>query len=132
LDAESSVLGLVAFAWAGFGAAFGPIVLLSLFWRRLTSAGAGAGVVAGAGVDYVWIQIEPDVPWGQVGCQHLYEIILAFLVCPVLSIVVSLLTPPPPATAMEEYDDMLESLATGEARDRTAEAAAAGEPGARA
>ena len=132
LDPESSVLGLVAFAWAGFGAAFGPIVLLSLFWRRLTAAGAGAGMVAGAGVAFVWGQFEPDVAWGLFGSQHLYEIIPGFLVCLVLAIVVSLITPQPPATAMEEYDGMLESLATGEARDRTAEAAAAGEPGARA
>ena len=125
LDPGSSVLGLVAFAWAGFGAAFGPIVLLSLFWRRLTAVGAAAGMVAGAAVAFVWGQFSPDVAWGLFGEQHLYEIIPGFLVCLVLAVVVSLVTPQPPAKAMEEFDDMLESLASGEARDRSAEAAGA-------
>lgn len=125
LDPGSSVLGLVAFAWAGFGAAFGPIVLLSLFWRRLTAAGAAAGMVAGAAVAFVWGQFSPDVAWGLFGEQHLYEIIPGFLVCLVLAVLVSMITPQPPAKAMEEFDDMLESLASGEARDRSAEAAGA-------
>ena len=124
LDPESSVLALVAFAWAGFGSAFGPIVLLSLFWRRLTMAGAAVGMVAGAVVAFVWGQFTPDVSWGLFGEEHLYEIIPGFAVCLVLAVVVSLITPQPPAKAMEEYDDMLDSLATGEARDRSAEAPA--------
>ncbi|KAF1720050.1 sodium/proline symporter PutP [Pseudoxanthomonas wuyuanensis] len=53
-DPESRVLGLVSYAWAGFGAAFGPVVLLSLFWRRMTRNGALAGVVAGALVVVLW------------------------------------------------------------------------------
>ena len=124
LDPESSVLALVAFAWAGFGAAFGPIVLLSLFWRRLTMAGAAVGMVAGAVVAFVWGQFMPDVTWGWFGTEHLYEIIPGFAVCLVLAVVVSLITPQPPAKAMEEFDDMLDSLATGEARDLSAEAPA--------
>lgn len=114
LNPESSVLGLVAFAWAGFGSAFGPIVLLSLFWRRLTAAGAGAGMVAGAAVAFVWGQFTPDETWGLFGGEHLYEIIPGFLICLVLAIVVSLLTPRPPASTIQEFDDMEESLATGE------------------
>jgi len=125
LDPESSVLALVAFAWAGFGSAFGPIVLLSLFWRRLTMAGAAVGMVAGAVVAFVWGQFEPDVAIGLFGEQHLYEIIPGFAVCLVLAVVVSLVTPQPPAKAMEEFDDMLDSLATGEARDRSEEEPAA-------
>jgi sodium/proline symporter len=125
LDPESSVLALVAFAWAGFGSAFGPIVLLSLFWRRLTMAGAAVGMVAGAVVAFVWGQFEPDVAIGLFGEQHLYEIIPGFAVCLVLAVVVSLVTPQPPAKAMEEFDDMLDSLATGQARDRSAEEPAA-------
>ncbi|MDN5900186.1 MAG: sodium/proline symporter PutP [Brachybacterium sp.] len=125
LDPGSSVLGLVAFAWAGFGAAFGPIVILSLFWRRLTTIGAAVGMVAGAAVSFTWGQFEPDVAWGLFGGDHLYEIIPGFLICLVLAVVVSLITPQPPAKAMEEFDDMLESFSTGVARDRTAENAAA-------
>jgi sodium/proline symporter len=125
LDPNSSVLALVAFAWAGFGSAFGPIVLLSLFWRRLTMAGAAVGMVAGAVVAFVWGQFEPDVAIGLFGDQHLYEIIPGFVICLVLAVVVSLITPQPPAKAMEEFDDMLDSLATGEARDRSAEEPAA-------
>ena len=114
LDPNSSVLALVAFAWAGFGSAFGPIVLLSLFWRRLTVAGAAVGMVAGAGVAFVWGQFEPDVSWGLFADQHLYEIIPGFAICLVLAVVVSLITPQPPATAMEEFDEVLDSLATRE------------------
>ncbi|WP_193103675.1 sodium/proline symporter PutP [Brachybacterium sp. FME24] len=114
LNPESSVLGLVAFAWAGFGSAFGPIVLLSLFWRRLTAAGAGAGMVAGAAVAFVWGQFTPDVSLGLFGEQHLYEIIPGFLVCLVLAVAVSLVTPQPPAVAMREFDDMVESFASGD------------------
>ncbi|MGP9536426.1 sodium/proline symporter PutP [Brachybacterium sp. AOP43-C2-M15] len=124
LNPNSSVLGLVAFAWAGFGAAFGPIVLLSLFWRRLTMAGAAVGMVAGAVVSFVWGQFEPDKALGLFGDQHLYEIIPGFLVCLVLAVVVSLVTPQPPAKAMEQFDDMVEALSTGEARDRSAETSA--------
>ena len=124
LDPNSSVLALVGFAWAGFGAAFGPIVLLSLFWRRLTMAGAAVGMVSGAVVSFVWGKFEPDVAWGLFGEQHLYEIVPGFLVCLVLTVVVSLVTPQPPATAMQEFDDTVESLATGEAGDRSAEASA--------
>ena len=131
LDPESSVLALVAFAWAGFGAAFGPIVLLSLFWRRLTTAGAAVGMISGAVVAFLWGQSwgaekQPlDVTLGLFGGEHLYEIIPGFAVCLVLAVVVSLITPQPPAKAMEEYDDMLDSLATGEARDRSSEEPAA-------
>src|SRR5699024_4500795 len=50
----SSVLDLVGFAWSGFGAAFGPMVLLALYWRRVTAMGALAGMIAGAVVSYVW------------------------------------------------------------------------------
>lgn len=133
LDPNSSVLALVGFAWAGFGAAFGPIVLLSLFWRRLTMAGAAVGMVAGAVVSFVWGQSwgaegQPlDVILGLFGEEHLYEIIPGFLVCLVLAVLISLVTPQPEPEAMEEFDDVLDSLATGEAPDRSAETATSGD-----
>ncbi len=57
LPGETPVLDIVAFAWAGFGAAFGPVIILSLFWPRMTGAGAMAGVVAGAATVLVWEQV---------------------------------------------------------------------------
>ncbi|MEE1650560.1 sodium/proline symporter PutP [Brachybacterium sp. J144] len=123
LNPESSVLALVAFAWAGFGAAFGPIVLLALFWRRLTAAGAGVGMIVGAVVAFVWGQFRPDVDWNLFGGDHLYEIVPGFAVCLILAVVVSLVTPRPSAQAMREFDAMEASLATGEiAEEKTADA----------
>ena len=121
LDPGSSVLGLVAFAWAGFGAAFGPIILLTLFWRRLTAAGAAVGMFTGAGVAFWWGRFEPDVAIELFGDQHLYEIIPGFAVCLVLAVVVSLITPQPPRAAMEEFDAMVGSLRTGRVPERTAD-----------
>ncbi|MGY5765216.1 sodium/proline symporter PutP [Brachybacterium sp. DNPG3] len=123
LDPDNSILGLVAFAWAGFGAAFGPIVLLSLFWRRLTMLGALTGMIAGAGIAFWWGQAKPDVAWGLFTAadgtaQHLYEIVPGFAAALLVAIVVSLVTPRPPAVAMEEFDDMVASLRTGEVPDR--------------
>lgn len=113
LDQDSSILALVAFAWAGFGAAFGPIVLLALFWRRLTAAGALVGMIAGAVTAFVWGQFQPDVAWGLFGDEHLYEIVPGFLLCLVLAVLVSLVTPQPPREAMVEFDDMVASLTDG-------------------
>ncbi|MFC7374875.1 MULTISPECIES: sodium/proline symporter PutP [unclassified Brachybacterium] len=114
LAPDSSVLELVSFAWAGFGAAFGPIVLLALFWRRLTMAGAAVGMVSGAAVAFIWGWFTPDVAWGLFGDEHLYEIIPGFLICLILAILVSLVTPQPPALAMREFDDTVETVTTGE------------------
>ncbi|GAA1408143.1 sodium:proline symporter [Glutamicibacter uratoxydans] len=71
LNPDSSILDLVAFAWAGFGGAFGPIVLLSLYWRKLTAVGAFAGMVTGAVVVFVWGNID-------VLSSAMYEIVPGF------------------------------------------------------
>lgn len=93
-DPDSRVLGLVAYAWAGFGAAFGPVVLLSLFWKRMTRNGALAGMVAGA---------LTVVLWKQTG-SALYEIVPGFFAATVAIIVVSLLgkAPGPQLRAQHE------------------------------
>nr|WP_305846120.1 hypothetical protein [Photobacterium kishitanii] len=57
LNPESSVLGLVSYAWAGFGAAFGPVLLLSLYWKSMNRYGALAGIIVGAVTVVVWKQI---------------------------------------------------------------------------
>jgi sodium/proline symporter len=78
------VLDLVAYAWAGFGAAFGPLVLLSLYWRGVTRNGALAGMIVGAGMVVLWRQL--GTPMG------LYEMVPAFVLSGVAIVVVSLIT----------------------------------------
>jgi SSS family solute:Na+ symporter len=90
-DPESEVLGLVANAWAGFGAAFGPLILLALTWPRMTGAGAVAGLVTGAGVVAGWIALG----WNKAlfGGPGLYEIVPGFIAALVAIVVVSLAAP---------------------------------------
>ena len=75
LDDDAAVLELVSFAWAGFGAAFGPLMLLSLYWRKLTAAGGLASMVAGAVVAFVW---GYAIPADAEGIWALYEIVPGF------------------------------------------------------
>jgi SSS family solute:Na+ symporter len=91
-DPESEVLGLVANAWAGFGAAFGPLILLALLWRGMTGAGAVAGLVTGAGVVAGWIAMG----WNKafLGGPGLYEIVPGFVAAFAAIVVVSTLTRP--------------------------------------
>jgi SSS family solute:Na+ symporter len=91
-DPESEVLGLVSNAWAGFGAAFGPLILLALTWPRMTGAGAVAGLVTGAGVVAGWIALG----WNKVflGGPGLYEIVPGFAAALAAIIIVTLLTGP--------------------------------------
>ncbi|GMN12631.1 sodium/proline symporter PutP [Altererythrobacter sp. MTPC7] len=76
-DPESEVLGLVANAWAGFGAAFGPLILFALTWKRMTGAGAVAGLVTGAGVVMAWIALGWNGAF--LGGPGVYEIIPGFI-----------------------------------------------------
>ena len=91
-DPESEVLGLVANAWAGFGAAFGPLILLALTWDRMTGAGAVAGLVTGAGVVAGWIALGWNAEF--MGGPGLYEIVPGFFAAMAAIVVVSLLTAP--------------------------------------
>ena len=90
LDRDSSILSLVSNAWAGFGAAFGPVILLSLFWAKLTRNGALAGMLSGAITVLIWIY-GPFTIGGESLSAVLYEIIPGFIVCSVVSIVVSVM-----------------------------------------
>ncbi|AHG62746.1 sodium/proline symporter PutP [Advenella mimigardefordensis] len=94
-DPESKVLGLVAYAWAGFGAAFGPVIILSVFWRRMNAAGALAGMVAGALV---------VVLWKQYSGSNLYEIVPGFIAGLIAIVVVSLLTKAPAQAVVDNFD----------------------------
>ena len=82
---DNSVLNLVSFAWAGFGAAFGPIILLSLYWRKLTNYGAISGMITGAVTAFIWGKVEALT-------SALYEIVPGFIVCLLVAVVVSLMT----------------------------------------
>jgi solute:Na+ symporter, SSS family len=92
-DPGSQVLGLVANAWAGFGAAFGPLILLSLTWDRMTGAGAVAGLVTGAGVVAGWIALGWNAAF--LGGPGLYEIVPGFAAASAAIIIVSTLTRKP-------------------------------------
>jgi sodium/proline symporter len=105
-DPNSSILSLVAYAWAGFGAAFGPIVILSLFWRKLTSMGALAGMIVGAVTVIIW----GNVP-ALTGAM--YEIVPGFALNLVVAVVVSMLTFKNSDGITEEFDTTVESVRTG-------------------
>ena len=90
---NDTILRLVAFAWAGFGATFGPMILLALFWRRLTALGTGLGMIAAAVTVFTW----RFTPW-----NALYEIVPGFAVNMVVSVAGSLLTRAPEVA--EEFD----------------------------
>ena len=79
---SGTIMGLVENAWGVFGAAFGPVILLSLFWKRFTFAGAAAGIIAGAGVDILWLTC--------LSSTGIYEIVPGFLVGLLAAVVVSL------------------------------------------
>lgn len=100
---NDSILKLVSFAWAGFGGAFGPIILLSLFWRKLTSQGALWGMVAGAITVGVWGTIDAL-------SNSLYEIVPGFIICLVVAYFVSLMTYRPNAEIDKEFYDAMEML----------------------
>ena len=97
---DSSVFKIVSFAWAGFGAAFGPIVLFSLFWKRTNMYGALAGLVSGGVMVFVWKFIIR--PMG--GVLDIYELLPAFIVSSVCIVIVSLLTKKPDASVYEEFE----------------------------
>jgi len=90
LNPESSIFGLVSFAWSGFGGTFGPLIILALYWRRTTSTGAIAGLICGGITDVVWHYLPAD----KCAIFGVYEILPAFIVCLVVTIIVSLCTKP--------------------------------------
>lgn len=102
LDASSSVLGMVGNAWAGFGAAFGPVILLSLFWPSITRTGALAGICSGALTVVLWITI-PESWIGINLSDTLYEIIPGFAMALLSTVLVSKVTPLPNRYALSDF-----------------------------
>ena len=99
-DPNSSVFGIVSFAWAGFGGAFGAVVLCALFWKRCNWQGALAGMLSGGLMVFVWKYLVS--PLG--GVFGIYELLPAFLVSLAVCVVVSLVTPAPEADILAEFD----------------------------
>ncbi len=99
-DPNSSVFRVVSFAWAGFGAAFGPVVLFALFWKRSTKLGALAGMVSGGAMVFLWKFCIAKLG----GVFAIYELLPAFIVACVAIVVVSLLTPAPEQAILDEFE----------------------------
>ena len=97
---NSSVFGIVSFAWAGFGAVFGPIMILSLYWKRTNKYGAMAGMVSGGLMVFIWKYLVR--PMG--GAWNLYELAPAFLVAIIVIVLVSLVTKEPEKDIQDEFD----------------------------
>ena len=115
LDPNSSIMGLVSNAWAGFGAAFGPLVVLSLFWKRTNLQGAVAGVLSGAITVIVWDYLKIVSTVDEAGnairvtigdYTGLYSLLVGFVISLICIVVVSLLTPAPDAEILQEFDDV--------------------------
>ncbi len=104
LDPNSSVFEIVSFAWAGFGAAFGPVVLFALFWKRTNKYGAVSGMLAGGVMVFVWKFLIRTKFVGSV--LDIYELLPAFIVGCVVIAVVSLLTKAPDKEITDIYDEV--------------------------
>ncbi len=99
LNPDSTVLGLVSYAWAGFGAAFGPALIMALFWRRMNQWGALAGILVGGITVVVWSKISG-------GIFDLYEIVPGVIFAYIAIVVISLVTGEPSREITEEFDSL--------------------------
>ena len=99
-DENSVIFSIVSFAWAGFGATFGPLMLFSLFWKRTTRAGAIAGMIAGAATVFIWKLVLN--PLG--GAFGIYELLPAFIVSSIAIVVASLLSKEPEDDIKAEFE----------------------------
>lgn len=110
-DRNNSILSLVSNAWAGFGAAFGPVVLISLFWPGMTRLSAILGMLAGAGTVLFWL-FAPLTINGQSLSQTMYEIIPGFIACSVTIVLVSLISAKPASSIVEVFNQVQGRLKT--------------------
>ena len=101
-DPNSSIFRVVSFAWAGFGATFGPVMLLGLFWKRCNKWGAMSGMLAGGLMVFVWKYLI--APLG--GVLAIYELLPAFIISSIVIVVVSLLTPTPGKEITDEFESV--------------------------
>ena len=101
-DPQSSVFQIVSFAWAGFGAAFGPVVLFALFWKRSNMWGALAGMVSGGAMVFIWKYLVRPIG----GAWNIYELLPAFIVASIMIVVVSLCTKAPSEEIVKEFEEV--------------------------
>ena len=100
LDENSIIFTVVSFAWAGFGATFGPAMLFSLFWKRTTRSGIIAGMVSGGGMVFLWkLALKP-----LGGIFGLYELLPAFVLACIVIFAVSLLSKAPSEEIQQEFE----------------------------
>ncbi len=100
LDEDSVIFKIVSFAWAGFGATFGPLMIFSLFWKRVNRAGAIAGMVSGAAMVFLWKLVISNLG----GVFAIYELLPAFIFSSIVIVVVSLLTKEPSKEIYEDFE----------------------------
>lgn len=101
-DPNSSVFSIVSFAWAGFGASFGPVMLFALFWKRSNRNGALAGMITGGAMVFIWKYLVR--PLG--GIWDIYELLPAFICGSLVIVIVSLLTAPPSDEIVKEFESI--------------------------
>lgn len=106
LNPNNTIMGLVSNAWAGLGAAFGPIVLMSLFWRRTNLPGAVAGIASGALTVIVWDYIPFINGTTLKGVTGLYSLVVGFAISIIMIVAVSLMTREPSEEILREFDDV--------------------------
>ena len=97
---DSSVFDIVSFAWAGFGATFGPVVLVSLFWKGANRYGVLAGMVSGGVMIFLWKYVIAKLG----GVFAIYELLPAFIVAVAVIVVVSLVTGGPEQEVLEKFE----------------------------
>ena len=106
LDENSVIFQVVSFAWAGFGATFGPLMIFSLFWKRINRAGAVAGMISGAGMVFLWKLVISKLG----GIFAIYELLPAFIFSSIVIVVVSLLTKQPDQEIVDEFEAVKQNI----------------------
>ena len=105
---DSSVFRIVSFAWAGFGATFGPAVLFALFWKRANKWGILSGMIGGGALIFIWkfvVRVSFEGTW-----LDIYELLPSFILNVILVIVVSLLTKEPDKEITDQFDEVVGSI----------------------
>lgn len=111
---DNLILDLVSYAWAGFGASFGPVILISLFWRKMTANAAMAGILTGAITILLWESCTPwmlssSLPW-VTHAGEIYSMIPGFLLSSLAVIVTTVTDDPPPKPVTQLYDNVMKAL----------------------